>query len=182
MQKVGGPRPPAPSMQRIDVVREEPEIEGDHPFQLQLRKKKRGHGRPCKTSKLYDISFSQVESLFGSVKEKWTAILTDHMAEALTPIRALVKDQIKTMKDRLTEMNDRFIAQLYQVSSDLKSIRDQQHQQAATTMETVADKPSGKPNYARSVLNLDMSREINSSQPTLSQPSDSSCVPSAKSD
>ena len=73
------------------------EPKGDHPFQHV--KKKEGPGRPCKTSKLDDISFSQVENLFVRVGKKLTAILTDHVAEALAPICALVKDQIKAIND-----------------------------------------------------------------------------------
>ena len=89
------------------------ESEGDHPFQL--TKKKQGPGRPRKTFILDDISFSQVESLFASVKKKLTVILTDHVANDLVQIHALVKDQTKAMNDRVTEMNDRFKAQLDQL-------------------------------------------------------------------
>ena len=78
-------------------------------------------------------------------------------------------------------MNDRFRVELDQVSSDLKSICEQLHQQVATATKTAADNPSGKPNYADNILNLDTSREVDAPRPTLSQPSGSSCVPSARS-
>ena len=144
----------------------------DHP--PQPPEMKRGPGQPRKTSKLDNIFFVQVECLFASIEKKLTAILSDHVAEALTPIRSLLKDHIKATNDRLTE----FSARLDQLSSELKSVLDELHQQAVTTAATVVAKPT----YAKSVLNSGTSREVHASQPVSSQLPGYSRVPTVRTD
>ena len=114
---------------------DEVEVDEDLPSQPE----KRTRGRPRKASKLDDISFSQIETIFASLEKKLLGILSEHVAEALAPLRALLKEQLKVMNDCLAELDSKFRDQLQQLNTDLSKMREQIRQMAKPTYAETSD-------------------------------------------
>ena len=71
-----------------------------------------------------DISFSQIESFFEQVEKKLSDTLTLLVAEALSPLRALVNEQLHVYKTRLDNMDQSFRAQISELSNTVHQLRD----------------------------------------------------------
>lgn len=104
-----------------------------------VSKKSRGRPRKVKAaSAISGVTITDIQSLFRDIEKKLSSALSDLVSEALAPLRLFVKDQVKSMNDRLATLEEQFRERLDQLNDEVDQLR---RHTSATTYAAAAAQP-----------------------------------------